>query len=128
MAAAGYRVDGIPTSGNALVEAIADGPTNAGVAGREIRERLALDDYLAFFAALPASVRRAVRERWGEPDADPYFLAGDGDGDGAGADAGADAIANANAGKGAGEGEGRGIRRGRGCSQERRFARRRKRG
>ena len=108
MAAAGYDVEGIPEDGNALIEAIAAGPTNAGVAGRAIRERLALDDYLAFFAALPAAVREAVRERWGEPEGDPYFLAepGEGEGDAADADAGAgaNANANANAGKGAGLG------------------------
>ena len=65
MAAAGYAVDGIPASGNALVAAVAAGPTNAGVAGREIRERLALDDYLAFFATLPAEVRAAVARAMG---------------------------------------------------------------
>ena len=74
MAAAGYRLDGIPPGGNALIEAMAAGPTNAAVAGREIRERLALDDYLAFFASLPAAVRRAVGERWGGPEGDPFFL------------------------------------------------------
>ena len=74
MAAAGYRLDGIPPGGNALIEAMAAGPTNAAVAGREIRERLALEDYLAFFAALPAAVRRAVGERWGGPEGDPFFL------------------------------------------------------
>ena len=80
MAAAGYGVDGIPADGNALVAAIAAGPTNAGVAGRAIRERLSLDDYLAFFAMLPAEARNAVRERWGGPEGDPYFLPGAGEG------------------------------------------------
>ncbi len=106
MAAAGYDVDGIPADGNALVAAIAAGPTNAGVAGRAIRERLSLDDYLAFFAALPAAVRGAVRERWGGPEGDPYFLPGAGEvageGDGAGDNAGADANARKGAGSGAG--------------------------
>ena len=74
LAAAGYRVEGVPADGNALIEAIAAGPTNAAVAGREIRERLPLDDYLAFFATLPAAVREAVVARWGEPGADPFFL------------------------------------------------------
>ena len=83
MAAAGYRLDGIPPGGNALIEAMAAGPTNAAVAGREVRERLALDDYLAFFAALPAAVRRAVGERWGRPEGDPFFLEAAG-GEGAG--------------------------------------------
>ena len=107
MAAAGYDVDGIPADGNALVAAIAAGPTNAGVAGRAIRARLALDDYLAFFAMLPAVVRGAVRERWGAPESDPYFLAGAGEGAGDGA--GANAGAGANVGKGAGKEAGAGA-------------------
>ena len=74
MAAAGYELDGIPPDGNALVEAMAAGPTNAAVAGREVRERLGLDEYLAFFAALPEAVRRAVGERWGGPERDPFFV------------------------------------------------------
>ena len=74
MAAAGYELDGIPSDGNALIEAMAAGPTNAAVAGREVRERLGLDEYLAFFAALPEAVRRAVGERWGGPERDPFFV------------------------------------------------------
>ena len=74
MAAAGYELDGIPPDGNALIEAMAAGPTNAAVAGREVRERLGLDEYLAFFAALPEAVRRAVGERWGGPERDPFFV------------------------------------------------------
>ena len=74
MAAAGYGVDGIPRDGNSLVEALSAGPTNAGVSGRTIRERLPLDDYLAFFASLPAAVREAVGARWGEPERDPLFV------------------------------------------------------
>ena len=74
MAASGYRLDAIPPDGNALVEAMAAGPTNAAVAGREIRERLGLGEYLAFFATLPEAVRRAVGERWGAPECDPFFV------------------------------------------------------
>ena len=75
MAAAGYAVDGIPADGNALIGALAAGPTNAGAAGREIRERLPLADYLSFFAGLPPEVRDAVGERWGAPEGDPLFVA-----------------------------------------------------
>ena len=98
LAAAGYAVDGVPASGNALIEAIAAGPTNAGASGREVRERLPLGDYLAFFAGLPGAVREAVRARWGNPEDDPYFLPAAGEEAGtdtaeaseaAGADAGA---------------------------------------
>ena len=75
LGAAGYEVDGIPADGNALVAAIAAGPTNAAVAGREIREWLPLEDYAAFLASLPETVRAAVLERWGDPESDPFFLA-----------------------------------------------------
>ena len=89
LAAAGYRVENVPAHGNALIEAIAAGPTNAAVAGREIRERLSLDDYLAFFAALPAAVREAVVARWGRPEADPFFIAAGAVADPAGGESGA---------------------------------------
>lgn len=75
MAAAGYRVGDLPPDGNALINALAAGPTNAEVAGRVVREQLALADYLAFFDALPDAARRAVKERWGAPERDPFFVA-----------------------------------------------------
>ena len=74
MAAAGYAVDGIPADGNALMGALAAGPTNAETVGREIREHLPLDEYLAFLAGLPSEVRDAVGERWGAPEGDPLFV------------------------------------------------------
>ena len=76
MAAAGYAVDGIPADGNSLIAALAAGPTNAETAGREIRERLPLDDYLGFFAGLPPELRDAVDARWGAPKRDPLFVEG----------------------------------------------------
>ncbi len=72
----GYRVEEIPADGNALVERLREGPTNAGVAARVVRESLSLADYQIFFASLPDSVQVAVNERWGAPDADPFFLPG----------------------------------------------------
>ncbi|GGD04581.1 cobaltochelatase subunit CobN [Aureimonas glaciei] len=72
MAAAGYRVDSIPATGNALIEELMAGPTNAGVIAREIRETLSLESYRAFFATLPAAVQAAVTDRWGAPEADPF--------------------------------------------------------
>jgi len=74
LAAAGYDVADVPADGDALVTAILDGPTNAGVAGRTVRETLPLADYKAFFAVLPAAVREAVEARWGAPADDPFFL------------------------------------------------------
>ncbi|WP_182083934.1 cobaltochelatase subunit CobN [Aureimonas sp. ME7] len=69
----GYGLAALPTDGNALVEHLQRGVTNAGVEGREIRETLALADYRRFFAGLPPSVRDAVTERWGAPETDPFF-------------------------------------------------------
>jgi cobaltochelatase CobN len=75
MAKAGYRIEGIPADGAALVQRLQDGPTNAGVAARRIEESLPLPDYEIFFATLPDTVRAAVIDRWGSPETDPMFLA-----------------------------------------------------
>ncbi len=76
MADAGYDIRDAPTHGDALVDRLQAGPTNAGTAGRMIEETLALPHYELFFAGLPAGVRDAVIERWGPPEADPMFMAG----------------------------------------------------
>ncbi len=70
----GYQVEDIPKNGNALVERLSEGPTNAGVEARIVRESLSRDAYRNYFDALPESVRNAVTDRWGEPEADPFFL------------------------------------------------------
>ncbi|MCB9946405.1 MAG: cobaltochelatase subunit CobN [Rhodospirillaceae bacterium] len=78
MAAAGYRVAGIPADGNTLMRRLGTGPTNA-LAGRDARTggaALPLADYRAFFENLPATVRRAVGDRWGAPEADPFVADG----------------------------------------------------
>jgi cobaltochelatase CobN len=77
--AAGYRVEDIPADGDALVARLAEGPTNAAVEGRMLRETLPFNEYQIFFAALPRAVREAVSERWGAPEADPFFLPGETD-------------------------------------------------
>ena len=78
MAAAGYPVADVPGDGNALIERLMQGPTNAGAAMREVRETMPLAAYRAFFGRLPESVRVAVTERWDDPEGDP-FLVGDGE-------------------------------------------------
>ena len=75
LARAGYCVDDVPADGDALIAALAAGPTNAGTQGRIVRETLARAAYAEFFAGLPDSVRNAVSERWGKPADDPFFLA-----------------------------------------------------
>jgi cobaltochelatase CobN len=79
MRGAGYAVEGGFADGDALIAHLKAGPTNAAIAGREEREALSLADYQLFFAALPAAVRERVTERWGAPEADPFFVAGETD-------------------------------------------------
>tara|TARA_B100000676_G_scaffold311358_1_gene380947 strand:- start:1364 stop:5104 length:3741 start_codon:yes stop_codon:yes gene_type:complete len=73
---AGYQLAELPEDGNALVERLLDGPTNSGVTARRIEEMISLADYQIFFSGLPKSVRDAVTQRWGKPEADPFFIDG----------------------------------------------------
>ena len=74
MAEAGYALGELPADGNALVRRLAMGPTNEQTAraARAGGERLALDDYDAFFATLPEGARTRLTERWGRPEDDPF--------------------------------------------------------
>jgi len=76
---AGYRVVDAPSDGDTLVQRLLDGPTNdiTALETRTVRETLSMADYQIFFSALPASVRAAVTERWGAPEKDPFFRAGE---------------------------------------------------
>ena len=74
MAQAGYAIDAVPTDGAGLIERMSAGPTNAAATARQVTETLALEDYRAFFDALPEATRRLVSERWGEPETDPFFV------------------------------------------------------
>ena len=71
--AKGYETGDIPQDGNALIEALCEGPTNASLDGRHIAECLPLDLYREKFAALPETIRTQMTERWGAPEADPFF-------------------------------------------------------
>jgi len=79
MQAAGYRVADIPADGDALVARLAEGPTNASVKGRALRETLPFNEYQIFFGSLPRAVRETVTERWGAPEGDPFYLPGETD-------------------------------------------------
>ncbi len=74
--AAGYDLDDIPTGGDQLIARLVAGPTNQASTG-EISETLSMADYQMFFAGLPDTVQQAITERWGAPERDPMFLAGD---------------------------------------------------
>ena len=71
----GYRIADIPANGDALINHMMAGPTNAASDGREIRETISLKQYKSFFGKLPQSIQQAIVARWGEPATDPYFMA-----------------------------------------------------
>ena len=71
----GYQIADYPDHGDALIEHLQEGPTNAASDGRVIRETVSLAAYQQFFAELPEKVRSEVMERWGEPESDPFFIA-----------------------------------------------------
>ncbi|MCM2474924.1 cobaltochelatase subunit CobN [Rhizobium sp. CG5] len=73
---AGYAVGDLPADGDALINHLMAGPTNAATRGREIRETLSLNDYMSFFKSLPRSVQDAITSRWGDPLTDPFFRDG----------------------------------------------------
>jgi len=76
---AGYRVEGIPFDGDALVNQMLAGPTNdhKALSTRQISETLSMVDYQQFFANLPDAIQQGVLERWGAPETDPFYLSGD---------------------------------------------------
>jgi cobaltochelatase CobN len=79
MRAAGYRVEGAPADGAALMARLRAGPTNwlADRAGRAGGEALPFIDYQLFWNELPWEVRRKVEERWGPAEADPFHAPGE---------------------------------------------------
>ncbi|WP_275783229.1 cobaltochelatase subunit CobN [Pararhizobium gei] len=76
MAAAGYGIDDIPASGDALIDHLMRGPTNSVRVDCDIRETFSLCDYNSFFASLPVQIQNQVRDKWGEPESDPFFRHG----------------------------------------------------
>ncbi len=75
---AGYKVGDLPTDSDDLITRMQAGPTNdfEALASRTITESLSLADYQLFFAQLPKPVQQQVDERWGAPEADPFFVSG----------------------------------------------------
>ena len=79
LADAGYRLEGAPGNGDALIADLLGGPSNdlRRLGERTAGERLSFADYQLFWSALPEEVRARVIERWGVPEEDPYFRAGE---------------------------------------------------
>jgi len=76
MAGAGYQAGELPADGDALISALKAGPTNAIRDDRSGGVPLSLQDYQAFFEALDPAIQAAVNERWGGPEADPFYRDG----------------------------------------------------
>ena len=79
LAEAEYRIDNMPQDGAEVIRRLKAGPTNdfKALAGREISESLSLADYQIWFGSLPETVQSDVRNRWGAPEDDPFYLAGE---------------------------------------------------
>lgn len=73
---AGYDIADLPANGDALMQALMAGPTNAANDGRVVRERLSVCNYIKFFADLPKEVQERITTRWGAPESDPFYLDG----------------------------------------------------
>ncbi|MEO1609280.1 MAG: cobaltochelatase subunit CobN [Pseudomonadota bacterium] len=73
---AGYAIPDIPADGNALIDGLKAGPTNAAARGRRASEKFPLTAYNAMFSGLPEDVQRVIKARWGEAEDDPSFADG----------------------------------------------------
>lgn len=73
---ADYALSNLPENGNALVEALQAGPTNAHPTRGTSPTQLSLNDYQKLFGALPEASRNEVSERWGDPANDPFVRDG----------------------------------------------------
>ncbi len=74
---AGYAVADLPADAKRLMTQLRGGPTNAR---RPQNDRqfagvfLPGTDYQRFFETLPQSLQKRVTDRWGAPEADPFFV------------------------------------------------------
>ncbi len=74
----GYDVGPLPDNSDDLITRMQAGPTNdhRALAQRLVSERLSLADYHLFFGQLPDDIQTRVRDRWGPPEGDPFYQAG----------------------------------------------------
>ncbi|NKB26228.1 MAG: cobaltochelatase subunit CobN [Rhodobacteraceae bacterium] len=75
----GYRTHNLPGDSATLMETILQGPTN-WLTDRAIRTggvTLSMADYQIDYGQLPLEVRQKIEERWGAPQADPFFSPGE---------------------------------------------------
>ncbi|WP_288924988.1 cobaltochelatase subunit CobN [uncultured Maritimibacter sp.] len=79
LASAGYRVENAPADSDTLMQAIMAGPTNwlTDRVARTGGVDLSMADYQIAYGQLPWEVRQRIEERWGRPEADPFFEPGE---------------------------------------------------
>jgi cobaltochelatase CobN len=79
LAEAGYRVMNPPADSDALMQAVMAGPTNwlTDRATRRGGVTLSMAEYQIDYGQLPLELREAVEARWGRPEADPFYSAGE---------------------------------------------------
>lgn len=70
----GYNLPDFPSDGDSLIAHLQEGPTNAATDGRVIREAISLNEYKHFFESLPKLIQGEIVERWGVPEADPFYM------------------------------------------------------
>ena len=71
----GYSVSSIPKTSSDLMDKIVSGPTN-WLTDRHKRQggvRFSLQKYKEVFKTLSFEVRQLIKERWGEPESDPFI-------------------------------------------------------
>lgn len=78
LAAAGYSVSDVPRDGQELLARLTAQVTNEPtlIDARPALQSLALSDYRAFLASLPAEIGQAIEARWGPVECDPRYRLG----------------------------------------------------
>ena len=75
---ASYRLHNPPASADDLMATMMSGPTNwlTDRASRTGGVQMSMADYQISYGQLPWAVREQIEDRWGKPEADPFFTPG----------------------------------------------------
>ncbi|WP_281981595.1 cobaltochelatase subunit CobN [Thalassorhabdomicrobium marinisediminis] len=75
----GYKLHKAPADAGALMDVMMAGPTNwlTDRAQRSGGVQMSMADYQISYGQLPWAVREQIEARWGKPEADPFYSAGE---------------------------------------------------
>ena len=75
MAGDGYIIESIPKTGDELIARLKQGPTNdfTKLKARIIQETFLGTAYKKLFGSLPRNMQKALLNRWGSPEKDPFY-------------------------------------------------------